>query len=251
MSKRSTPPLVNEEVLFGEDQQLVSTTDLKGKLTYANPIFCQVAGYSEEELLGKPHNQVRHPDMPKAAFRELWAHIREGKSWRGAVKNLCKDGRYYWVDAYVTPIFQNGQVTGYQSVRTRLAPIHRQRAEKLYSALKQKEAAKRKVDTVALCAKKGLRTPLAIFILLFAFVLIATASNGLLTGLWCVGLLGLAALLAGPSMLANQKYFRQLQTEYDSASRLVFSGNPSYSIADFHLQLQQSKIRTILGPVDV
>ncbi|MCQ4108662.1 PAS domain-containing protein [Aeromonas sp. JL9] len=80
------------EVEFADDIQLVSTTDLKGDITYANPAFCQVAGYRLEEMLGQHHNLVRHPDMPKAAFADLWAHLQAGKPWRGMVKNRCKDG---------------------------------------------------------------------------------------------------------------------------------------------------------------
>ena len=100
------------EVEFADDIQLVSTTDLKGDITYANPAFCQVAGYRLEEMLGQHHNLVRHPDMPKAAFADLWAHLQAGKPWRGMVKNRCKDGRYYWVDAYVTPIYEDGKMVG-------------------------------------------------------------------------------------------------------------------------------------------
>ncbi|MCT7656661.1 PAS domain-containing protein [Oceanimonas sp. NS1] len=102
MNKRNQH-VIDEEVSYGEREQLVSTTDKRGVITYANEVFCQVAGYTADELVGKNHNLVRHPDMPRAAFRDLWEHVQRGQAWRGAVKNRCKDGRYYWVDAYVTP----------------------------------------------------------------------------------------------------------------------------------------------------
>jgi aerotaxis receptor len=102
--------VVDQEVQFAPGEELVSTTDTRGVITYANSAFCQVAGYSEEELLGKNHNLVRHPDMPAAAFTDLWSHLKQGQSWRGMVKNRCKDGRYYWVDAFVTPIYQHQQL---------------------------------------------------------------------------------------------------------------------------------------------
>lgn len=105
------------EVNFGENDQLVSTTDLKGVITYANDIFCQVAGYSLDELVGQNHSLVRHPDMPKEAFKDLWAKLKAGQSWRGMVKNRCKNGSFYWVDAYVTPLYEAGKHIGYQSVR--------------------------------------------------------------------------------------------------------------------------------------
>ncbi len=131
---------IDTEVELTDNIQLVSTTDLKGDITYANPAFCQVAGYRLEEMIGQHHNLVRHPDMPKAAFADLWAHLQAGKPWRGLVKNRCKDGRYYWVDAYVTPIYEGGQISGYQSVRCRPAPEHKARADKMYKVLRARES---------------------------------------------------------------------------------------------------------------
>ena len=87
--------------------RLISTTDLKGNITYANQEFCDVAGYSQEELLGQPHNIVRHPDLPAAAFADLWQNLNQDKPWIGMVKNRCKNGDYYWVDAYATPILEH------------------------------------------------------------------------------------------------------------------------------------------------
>ena len=82
--------IINQEVTYSDNQELVSTTDLRGVITYVNKEFCAIAGYSEEELLGKNHNIVRHPDMPKAAFKEMWEKLKQGHSWRGMVKNRCK-----------------------------------------------------------------------------------------------------------------------------------------------------------------
>jgi len=109
-------PLEQERILPIGDF-IVSKTDKRGVITYANKPFIDIAGYSESELIGSPHNIVRHPDMPKAAFADLWNTIKAGKEWRGLVKNLCKDGAYYWVDAYVTPILESGQIIGYTSMR--------------------------------------------------------------------------------------------------------------------------------------
>jgi aerotaxis receptor len=95
---RPTP--IDEEYTF-EDGLIVSSTDLKGIITYANRKFCEIAGYTKKELTGKNHNIVRHPDMPKAAFQELWDTLRAGKAWTGIVKNLRKDGKYYWVYSYI------------------------------------------------------------------------------------------------------------------------------------------------------
>lgn len=127
--------IIDEEVFFDDAEQLVSITDTRGIITYANETFCKVAGYSQEELHRKNHNIVRHPDMPKAAFKDLWSELEAGNHWQGVVKNLCKDGRYYWVDAYVTPMYENNKLTGYQSVRVKPSEQLKQKAEATYHAI--------------------------------------------------------------------------------------------------------------------
>ncbi len=110
------PDPIDEEYTF-EKGLIVSSTDLKGIITYANRKFCEIAGYTKSELTGKNHNIVRHPDMPKAAFKGLWDTIKAGKEWTGIVKNLRKDGRYYWVYSHIAPVFNDGQITGYTAAR--------------------------------------------------------------------------------------------------------------------------------------
>jgi len=111
------PDPIDQEYKF-EDGLIVSSTDLKGIITYANRTFCNIAGYTKQELTGKNHNIVRHPDMPKAAFKELWETIKAGKEWTGIVKNLRKDGKYYWVYSHITPVMDNeGEITGYTAAR--------------------------------------------------------------------------------------------------------------------------------------
>ncbi|GAC33594.1 methyl-accepting chemotaxis protein [Paraglaciecola polaris] len=109
---------MSKRELFGSDQRLVSTTNKEGTIEYSNKAFSDIAGYSVEELQGHPHNIVRHPDMPKAAFASLWGTLKKGDSWMGMVKNRCKNGNFYWVSAFVTPVYDNGKILGYQSVRT-------------------------------------------------------------------------------------------------------------------------------------
>ncbi len=110
------PEPIDEAYMFKEGV-IVSSTDLKGIITYANRRFCAISGYDKSELSGKNHNIIRHPDMPKAAFKELWDTIQAGKEWTGIVKNLRKDGRYYWVYSHISPIFNNGDITGYTAAR--------------------------------------------------------------------------------------------------------------------------------------
>lgn len=129
------------EVTFEENEVLLSTTDTKSNIKYANRHFCRVAGYELEEMVGKPHNLVRHPDMPKQAFDDLWKHLKAGRSWMGPVKNRCKNGAYYWVNAYVMPIKnEQGEIVEYQSIRTKPDRKVIERAEKVYEKLRKGEA---------------------------------------------------------------------------------------------------------------
>jgi len=130
-------PVTDKEVTYPEDSNLLSTTNLKGAITYCSDDFTRISGFSEEELIGCNHNIVRHPDMPPAAFADLWSNLKSEKPWMGIVKNRCKDGSYYWVDAYVTPIKEHGKVDEYQSVRTIPNRTVVGRAEKIYQQLMQ------------------------------------------------------------------------------------------------------------------
>ena len=105
------------EYLLDDDTTLMSTTDLKSLITHANDAFVKVSGYSLHELTGQPHNLVRHPDMPKAAFKDLWDTVSTGTKWHGYVKNLRKNGGFYWVYATVVPNIRDGEIQGYTSVR--------------------------------------------------------------------------------------------------------------------------------------
>jgi len=130
---RINQPVVDREYPFPDGETLVSTTDLQGRILYCNPSFILVSGYSREELLGQPHNLIRHPDMPEEAFRDLWQTIAAGLPWNGLVKNRRKDGSYYWVRANVTPLMDGDQPGGYMSVRTRPEPGEAAAAEQLYA----------------------------------------------------------------------------------------------------------------------
>ena len=116
---RINSPVTDVEYVISDTQTIISTTDLKGRITYANPYFIEASGFSEEELYGAPQNILRHPDMPPAAFADLWATIKSGLPWTGMVKNRRENGDYYWVLANVTPVVENGTPVGYMSVRTK------------------------------------------------------------------------------------------------------------------------------------
>ena len=137
---RHNGPVTDREQHYSSATMLVSMTDLKGRITYANPAFVQVSGYTLSELLGKAHNLVRHPDMPEAAFADLWSTIQTGRPWTALVKNRCKNGDYYWVRANVTPVIEQGEVVGYMSVRTLPAREEVEDAEALYAAIREDKA---------------------------------------------------------------------------------------------------------------
>lgn len=131
----TVPFATKQEYAFDERLLLMSTTDKQGRITHCNASFEEVSGYTKAELMGQPHNIVRHPDMPSEAFKDLWSTIGHGRTWQGMVKNLRKDGRYYWVRAYVTPMMQGGKPVGYMSVRTHATPKEVEEAERLYARL--------------------------------------------------------------------------------------------------------------------
>ncbi|TKB49788.1 methyl-accepting chemotaxis protein [Ferrimonas sediminicola] len=231
--------IVNEEVVVPQDEELVSTTDLRGVITYANPAFIEVSGFSEQELIGHNHNLVRHPEMPPAVFRELWQALKAQKPWRGIVKNRTKDGRYYWVDAFVSPIFEHGQVVGYQSVRRATSQTLKSRASTLYQRLNQGRPLKQPLTLAR-------RRWLSGMILALGF-----AAVGWLFQPWVVacGLAMVAAML----LLFFDEAFRvpamltRLQQQYDSVSRYVFAGHGSSSILQFQLLLSQARMTGVLG----
>ena len=123
------------EINIPEDSVLISRTDPKGIITYASPDFLSISGYEEAELLKKPHNIIRHPDMPSQVFKELWSTIKTGHVWTGIVKNRSKSGDYYWVDATITPLKESNQIIGYVSVRKNPSRQDIKRAESLYASM--------------------------------------------------------------------------------------------------------------------
>ncbi|MDP3030886.1 MAG: methyl-accepting chemotaxis protein [Rhodocyclaceae bacterium] len=132
---KNNGPVTQHEKAFPVGKYLVSKTDPRGIITYCNDAFIELSGFAKEELIGKSHNIVRHPDMPAAAFADLWQTVKAGRPWRGRVKNRCKDGDHYWVDAFVVPLRKNGETTGYMSVRSEPTRDQVRAAEALYQKI--------------------------------------------------------------------------------------------------------------------
>ncbi len=133
-------PVTQHEVELQEHTLIVSKTDLKGQITYINRDFLQISGFSEDELIGQSHNIVRHPDMPVEAFEDFWRSLKGGRPWVGLVKNRCKNGDYYWVEAHAAPIVEDGKITGYLSVRRKAARADIQAAEAAYALFRDGKA---------------------------------------------------------------------------------------------------------------
>ncbi len=161
-------PVTGVERTLDAAKPVVTKTDLKGQITYVNQAFVDISGFSRDELIGKSHNIVRHPDMPPEAFADLWRTIGAGHPWRGIVKNRVKNGDHYWVEAYVTPITEDGRCIGYMSVRSRPRAEDVAAAESLYQKVRQKTAAlpptrhPGKVSAVPLLTAAGLTALLAV-----------------------------------------------------------------------------------------
>jgi len=132
---RKNLPVTANEYHMEDGRPIVSKTDLKGKITYVNPYFVEVSGFSEDELIGQPHNLVRHPDMPPQAFADLWDCLKQGVPWTGMVKNRRKNGDFYWVLANVTPVLEHGRATGYMSIRSKPSRDQIAAADRLYRDL--------------------------------------------------------------------------------------------------------------------
>ena len=191
---RTNLPVTQRSYAFPRGETLVSTTDLKGRITYVNPAFVTVSGYTKEELLGQPHNLIRHPDMPEEAFRDMWATIASGEPWTALVKNRRKDGDHYWVVANVTPLMAGGSPLGFMSVRTEPTPQQVQEADALYARMRDEARA----GTVMLRLKSGhlqrsdLRSRMAAALRLppalrLGVMVSALVGSGLAAGLWLGG----------------------------------------------------------------
>jgi len=132
---RNNQPVTQTERTFPKGHRLISSTDARGVIQHCNDDFVEVSGYTRDELIGAPHNILRHPDMPPAVYKHMWDTIKSNKPWMGLVKNRCKNGDYYWVSAYVTPITENGKIVGFESVRVAADQHEKDRAYSIYQRM--------------------------------------------------------------------------------------------------------------------
>jgi len=231
----------NNEVSFSDTVQLVSITDTNGKIIYANNEFCEVAGYTIDELVGQNHNIVRHPSMPKAAFADLWSKLQKEDSWRGMVKNKCKNGGYYWVDAYVTPVYENDRVIGYQSVRTRPSKHQKEEAQKLYDALNNKKSITDFQSNITL------KRIMALLIVTLSATTNWMYTESLVPPIVLLICVSLVLLVFSQELFSFPNYVAKTKKLFDSPSRIIFSGKGPLNIISYPIELYKARVRTILG----
>lgn len=131
--------ILDQEIPYPDGKLIVSRTDTNGVITHCNQSFVDMSGYSKDEIIGQPHSLLRHPDMPAAAFKDLWDTLERGEKWHGYVKNLRKDGKYYWVYATAIPNVRSGKTMGYSSVRRKPSRTQVNACIELYNKMKQEE----------------------------------------------------------------------------------------------------------------
>ncbi|HEX8596202.1 MAG TPA: PAS domain-containing methyl-accepting chemotaxis protein [Pseudomonas sp.] len=244
----STTTLAARSIELPFDANILSTTNTESCISHVNADFINISGYSESELLGQPHNIVRHPDMPAAAFEHMWATLKSGRSWMGLVKNKCKNGDYYWVSAFVTPISENGRIVEYQSVRTKPQAGQADVAERLYA---QVQSGRRSP-----LPRLGLRSKSCL--LVSSFVGLGTLGVAsalslpvstllLLAGTNCLlGSLGTLVLLAPLRRLAE----RAREMADNPLSQAVYTGrNDEIGTIEFALRMMQAETGAVIGRI--
>lgn len=246
---RKTGPVTGRQITLNSDDQLVTSTTTKGVITFCNDRFCDVAGYSREQLLGQAHNIVRHPDMPPEAFSKMWSDLKAGNPWMGLVKNRCSNCDHYWVDAYVTPVSDQGEILGYESVR--VAPTQEQidRAELAYARLRSGKPAVPMITSLWGKLRNYILVSLSIFVVLICGFLIIHDVE-FLTGLMAL----VASIIAGTisvkllSVPLKRTLKQSRETIYDPLAAYIYTGRSDiYGEILLATAAQKARLRTALG----
>ncbi len=218
-------PITNIEHRYPQGKIIVSKTDLKGLITHANDTFVEISGFSRDELVGKSHNLVRHPDMPAEAFEDLWTTIKSGRPWRGMVKNRCKNGDHYWVKALVVPVRNQHQTLGYMSVRTEPTRREVEKAERLYRDVREKRRSLRKSRSLysRILHHVPFETRQALFSASMALLAVGAAAAGLAgwnVAAWTMAFAG-AVLAASNSVFILRTVSRPLRKAVEHFDRIA------------------------------
>lgn len=247
---RKNMPVTGNPIDLPLNANILSTTNTQSHITYVNPDFIKISGFAEHELLKQPHNIVRHPDMPAAAFEHMWSTLKRGRSWMGLVKNRCKNGDHYWVSAYVTPIQKNGQVVEYQSVRTKPDVAHVKAAEALYGKLRSNN----KLSLTR--ARVGIQTRLCLVIMaaISAALAILTpltkiAAFDALLAIFISVLFSYAGIVL--ALIPLRKLARDAEKIADNPlSQLLYTGRTDeIGQIDFALRMRQAETGAVIGRI--
>ena len=242
---RQNLPVTQRERTFPGHERLISTTDLNSKITYCNDAFVAISGFTREELIGQPHNLVRHPDMPPAVFGHMWDTIKQGKPWMGIVKNRAKNGDFYWVSAYVTPVYEHGKVAGYESVRSLPSEEQKRRADKLYARLRNGKSPVPAIETLTYDLIRSWPLIIATLIILAA----QTALSGVWLGLLVVAVM---AALASYQLYSKRALIRHTLGEHPKAFTsslvaLTYSDNRgAQALLDMAMISEEARLQTAL-----
>ena len=246
---RNTGPITGKEVRFKPGQEIISGTSPKGVITHCNDYFCEIAGYQRDELIGQAHNIIRHPHMPQAAFAGMWDTIKKGRPWMGVVVNRCKNGDHYWVDAYVTPLKEKGDIVGHESVRSPVDAATVARAEKVYAQLR---AGKPPIPTATLLFHKfktGLTLGLMIALFGVSVGFVAGSLNTMLVLGICAVAIGLGLFLGQLAEASMSSAVRLAQTEIDDPiAAYIYTGKTGPVAAiELAAKARKSRLKTALG----
>jgi aerotaxis receptor len=247
---RNNLPITNRNIVLPDGANILSTTDTSSHITYVNPDFIHISGFTEEELSGQPHNIVRHPDMPEATFQHMWQTLKVGRSWMGMVKNRCKNGDHYWVSAYVTPIIKNGQITEYQSVRTKPSEQQVKAAEKIYTKLNVGKSILSKWRFVGVKLRAGLQLAFVIVSSLFITSVLTDLS---LLSAFIIG--GVEFFLGGGllflALAPLDKLVKKAVSIADNPlSQTVYTGRQdAFGKIEFALNMAESETGAVIGRI--
>ena len=241
-------PVTPTEIRLDDNTAILSTTDKSGLITSVNSEFIRISGFSIDELIGAPHNLVRHPDMPPEAFADLWQTLKTGRPWMGIVKNRCKNGNHYWVDAYASPLYEKGEIVGYQSVRTKASAENIVRAERLYATLREKKRLPYQLP-FGMAARISM-----VFVLLLLPIVAAAVAGGasfsaLASGVGVSLLLaaGLASVLVQPLARAAGRIRRVAD---NLVAQLVYTGRTDETgQLELAVCMLEARLRTVIGRV--
>lgn len=247
---RTNLPVTDRQVELPENANILSTTDVSSHITYVNPDFIQISGFTEQELLGTSHNIVRHPDMPPAAFGQMWSTLKRGRSWMGLVKNRCKNGDFYWVSAYVTPIQKNGKITEYQSVRTRPDNALVTAAEELYGHLRSGKITNIQRSRLSLSNKLSMVVSVIWALMSLVFWAVSDGSLAVVALVWLLG----TSLITWAFWLMFVPFRRlvdkAIEITDNPLSQLLYTGrSDEMGAIEFALRMRQAETGAVIGRI--